>query len=63
MRQVIAGLMLVAMLAGSVGCIALGVAAAAGGIGAEAGWFFGKWGAKPGEDSKKEASHEGSKSH
>lgn len=60
MRQVIVGTVLVALLSvASHGCVVLGVAAATGGVGAEAGWWWGKRAAKtpPAEAPKKEESH------
>lgn len=52
MRRAVAGVLLLALLSGvSQGCAALGVAAAAGGLGAQAGWWLGKGAAKtPPED-------------
>ena len=46
MTRVIVGIGLVMLLSGNLSCIALGVAAAAGGIGAEAGYWWGQ-SAKP----------------
>ena len=64
MKRLLAGAVLVVLLGGaSQGCIALGVAAAAGGIGGEAGWFFGKWGAKETSDPHKEKTHDASAAH